>query len=510
MNNRKYTYLLILISLVIVATLSIQLYWNYKNYKESERQLIADVQTSINQSVDDYFTNRARENTMGLFFNGDYKDGGLDSIFNRIEQANDKYGDNRPLMRGLNVDDIKSVKVIKGGTMDTLDKLEKLFKNTQKNDTVRFPKRRFSTSKNDSSYFQISSRFDQDTLFREKVSTMTSKLVISMTDDTIDIEEIDSIFKANLAGKKINLIYDLMEVKGKAVDSTLFRKYSNYVPVQSSLLKKNQQLFVYYRNLTTEILKRNITGILLSFILIASVMFCLFYLLVIINRQKALGEMKNDLISNITHEFKTPIATASAALEGVQNFTASGDTEKTQRYLSMGREQLEKLNFMVEKLLETATLDSKDLDLQYSSIDLNELLKTVTNRFNNQTEKEVTYTCSSNDSQFMGDAFHLENALNNLIDNAIKYGGDRITILFANTDKYYIVTVSDNGKSLNYKDSKRVFDKFYRAGSGNTHNVKGFGIGLFYTKAIIEKHNGSIALQTIPHTSFNINLPYES
>ncbi len=509
MNNRKYTYLLILISLVIVATLSIQLYWNYKNYRESERQLIADVQSSINQSVDDYFTNRARENTMGLFFNGDYKDGGLDSVFDRIEQANKKYGDNRPLMRGLNVDDIKSVKVIKGGTMDTLDKLEKLFK-INKNNKPKVANGRFINSKNDSSYFQISTRFEEDTLYRDKVSKMTSKLVISMTDDTIDIEEIDSIFQANLLGKKINLQYDLMEVKGKSIDSTLFETYSDYVPVQSSLLKKNQQLFVYYRNLSAEILKRNITGILLSFILIASVIFCLFYLLIIINRQKALGEMKNDLISNITHEFKTPIATASAALEGVQNFTDTGDTEKMKRYLTLGGEQLAKLNFMVEKLLETATLDSKDLALQYSSIDLNELLETVTNRFKNQTQKEITYARSSTDFQFMGDAFHLENALNNLVDNAIKYGGDRITIILAQTDRDHIITVSDNGNTLHSKDSKRVFDKFYRAGSGNTHNVKGFGIGLFYTRAIIEKHNGSIALQIKPHTSFNINLPYAS
>jgi two-component system phosphate regulon sensor histidine kinase PhoR len=486
------------------------LYWNYKYYKESERQLITDVQTSINQSVDDYFNHRAKENTMGLFFSGDYKEGGLDSIFDRIDKANKKYGENRPLLRGLEVDDIKSVSVIKGGTMDTLDKLERLFKIAKSTKKNEFPTRRYLSANKDSADFRVITRFEEDTLFREKVSSMTSKLVISMTDDTIDIEEIDSIFQVNLSVKKIDLEYDLIEVKGAQVDSTLFKKYTNYIPVQSSLFRENQVLFVYYRNLTGQVLKRNITGILLSFLLISSVIFCLFYLLIVINKQKALGEMKNDLISNITHEFKTPIATASAALEGVQNFTATGDTEKMQRYLSMGREQLLKLNFMVEKLLETATLDSKDLALQHSSLDLNALLETVTNRFNSQTEKEISYACSSANFQFMGDAFHLENAINNLVDNAIKYGGDRITLLLAQTGTHHVITVSDNGKSLNNKDSKRIFEKFYRAESGNTHNVKGFGIGLFYTQAIIEKHNGSITLQTTPHTSFNIKLPYES
>jgi two-component system phosphate regulon sensor histidine kinase PhoR len=460
--------------------------------------------------VDDYFTNRAKENTMGLFFSGDYKDGGLDSVFSRIDQANEKYGDNRPLMRGLKTDDIKSVRVIKGGTMDTLDKLERIFKLSNSTRKDSFPTRNFLKSENDSSYFKISTRFTEDTLFREKVSTMTSKLVISMTDDTIYLPEIDSIFKQRLNSKKIILKYDLIEVKGESVDSTLFNEYPNYVSVESSLFKENQRLFVYYRDLTGQVLKRNLTGILLSFLLISSVIFCLFYLLVIINKQKALGEMKNDLISNITHEFKTPIATAGAALEGVQNFTASGDTEKMTRYLSMGREQLDKLNFMVEKLLETATLDSKDLELQYSSLNLNELLETVTSRFNNQTEKQITYTYSSNNTTFMGDAFHLENALNNLVDNAVKYGGERITILLTQTEKNHLITISDNGTSLEPKQAKHIFDKFYRVNSGNTHNVKGFGIGLFYTRAIIEKHQGNITLQTKPHTSFNITLPYDS
>lgn len=493
-----------------MATLSIQLYWNYKNYKESERQLISDVQGNINQSVDDYFTHRAKENTMGLFFSGDYKDGGLDSIFDRIEQANEKYGDNRPLMRGLKTDDIKSVRVIKGGTMDTLDKLERLYKS--ENDSVRFKfpaiKRNYGTK--DSSNFKVSTRFFEDTLFREKVSSMTSKLVISMTDDTIVLEEIDSIFKQRLNNSKIALDYNLIEVKGTAVDSTLFKDYPHYVHVESSLLKKDQQIYVHYNDLTGQVLKRNLTGILLSFLLIASVIFCLFYLLVVINKQKALGEMKNDLISNITHEFKTPIATASAALEGVQNFTESGDAEKMTRYLSMGREQLGKLNIMVEKLLETATLDSKDLALQYSALNLNELLETVTNRFNNQTGKEISFTCSSNHTNFMGDAFHLENAINNLLDNAIKYGGERITVLLTLAEHNYVITVSDTGTSLDSKQAKHIFDKFYRVNSGNTHNVKGFGIGLFYTRAIIEKHQGTITLQTKPHTSFNITLPYDS
>lgn len=507
MNNRKYTYVLLLISLVIVATLSIQVYWNYKNYQESERQFIADVQTCLDQSVDDYFTNRAKENTMGLFFTGDMNDGGLDSVFDRIEAANKRYGENRPLLRGLNVDDIKSVQVIKGGTMDTLDQLERIFKNSQKQEDTTAVKKRFQPKRD--AFFKVSSRFEEDTLFREKVSSITSKLVISMTDDRIDVDEIDSLFQEQLGSKKIDLDYSLLSQKGISIDSTLIHEFPFYTAAQSGLLKKNQQLFIYYGNVTAQVLKRNITGILLSFLLIASVIFCLFYLLVVINKQKALSLMKNDLISNITHEFKTPIATAGAALEGVQNFTASGDVEKMNRYLNLSREQLTKLNMMVEKLLETATLDSKDLALQQSAVNINELLESLVQRFKSQTDKQLQYTTAGVPQEIMGDAFHLENAFNNLIDNAIKYGGDRIDVHLEQQGRVLNITVNDNGKSLSGKDAKRIFEKFYRAGSGNRHDVKGFGIGLFYTRAIIEKHQGSIDLHTKPHTSFKIQLPYD-
>jgi two-component system phosphate regulon sensor histidine kinase PhoR len=109
----------------------------------------------------------------------------------------------------------------------------------------------------------------------------------------------------------------------------------------------------------------------------------------------------------------------------------------------------------------------------------------------------------------MADSFHLENALCNLVDNAIKYGGDRITLTLTDSQKNARIAVADSGTSLKSVQEKLVFDKFYRVPQGNTHNVKGHGIGLYYTRSIIEKHSGTIQLQTRPHTSFNITLPHE-
>ncbi len=539
MRDRKYVYLLVLITLVILTTLCIQLYWNYKTYKESEQQLITDVQSTLDQSVDQYFTKKAKDNTLGIFFEGSIKEGALDDVFNSIDKANEENGGKAAPLRGIRFESRQGLTVLKGADMDSLKKFQERFKQTRENelesfgipiideDSLQVKRDSFlegleytKTEINEENGDTLVTRFvpevtnqDQTARLKDELTSLTSRIVVSMTDDTIDLATIDSIFHSNLISKKIDLDYTLVANEEKNANDLNIDPLSELpfsAKANSSLLKKNQEVIVNYGNLTMQILERNLTGILLSFLLVGSVIFCLFYLLVVINNQKELSRMKNDLISNITHEFKTPIATAGAALEGVQSFTDSGDTEKTHRYLAMGRDQLTKLNIMVEKLLETATLDSKDLALQKSHTDLEELLALITQRFSSQTTKEITFSNNLvKEASIMVDAFHLENAINNLIDNAIKYGGDRITITLGQADSHYLINVTDSGSGLDAKHAKRIFDKFYRVGSGNQHNVKGFGIGLFYTKAIIEKHNGTIELETKPNTTFKIILPYE-
>ena len=229
-------------------------------------------------------------------------------------------------------------------------------------------------------------------------------------------------------------------------------------------------------------------------------------MLYIIRKQKELSLIKNDLISNITHEFKTPIATASAALEGVQNFTITGDVEKSNRYIGIGREQLSKLNIMVEKLLETATIDSELLALQKSHFNIATTLKEAVARYQSMSEKVIELDLKQESMTVFGDEFHLENAINNLLDNAIKYGGDKIALKAIQLNDAISITLTDNGNTLTTRDSKSLFEKFYRVPQGDKHNVKGYGIGLFYTKAIIEKHGGIISLNLKP-TTFKINLP---
>jgi two-component system phosphate regulon sensor histidine kinase PhoR len=240
----------------------------------------------------------------------------------------------------------------------------------------------------------------------------------------------------------------------------------------------------------------------------AAVIGSLLYLLRIIREQKQLAEIKNDFISNMTHEFKTPIATIGVALESIQHFNTSNDPEKTKKYIDMSSQQIGKLNVMVEKLLDTATLDRDALALDKQESNLADLLEGIYQKYR-QTyeEKIITYESNADQVRASIDAFHVENAIDNIIDNAVKYGGETIDIKLGKAKKAVLITIKDSGQTLTKPQVSQIFEKFYRVPKGNTHDVKGFGIGLYYTKTIIEKHEGTISVTTSP-TTFKITLPY--
>ncbi len=500
MKDKKYQYLLYLISAVIAITLAIQIYWNYKNYQEREQQLRIDLQTALDQSVEDYFTLRAQNNTIS-FVNSGNPNFRFEDVFDKVDFEDLDKDDNLRFPDSLN---IEGVTILRGVNADTLKtKAQK----KDSNSTVS----RFMSKPADSMNvgFELKQfEFSDEDVFG-KVKELTSRVVFSISSTKLNPEKIDSLFTEQLKIKDISINHSLIYKTPDSVVETRLNSFPGELLIaESKLIDKDSELQLSYHGLSKTIFKRNLTGILLSTLLIATVIFCLFYLLSIIKRQKALSIMKNDLISNITHEFKTPIATASAALEGVQSFTASGDLDKTDRYLSMSREQLHKLHGMVEKLLDTAILDSQELVLEKSKVALAPLIKDISSKFRERTTKHIK-TEVTTDTTAHADVFHLENAVSNLIDNAIKYGGDKIIIkAFQDSDKT-IITVTDNGTGLKKSQEKLLFDQFYRVPKGNQHDVKGFGIGLYYTKSIVEKHNGTIELITKPSTTFKITLPNE-
>lgn len=280
---------------------------------------------------------------------------------------------------------------------------------------------------------------------------------------------------------------------------------------KSTFLKDHEDFELRYNNTDFEALKRSSSGIFLSLVLSLLIISCLFYLLKIINQQKELATIKNDLISNITHEFKTPIATISTAIEAIENFNVLDDKEKTKKYLSVSNIQLKKLHQMVEKLLETATLDSEQLYLKKETIDAVELIKKIVAKHQLLCTTKSIHFQSNSETIFLNvDAFHFENVVSNLIDNAIKYGGNTIDIHVKSNDKFTEISISDDGTGIEKNQQEKIFEQFYRVPKGNTHDVKGFGIGLYYCKKLIEKHLGFISVNSTKNeTTFKIQLPNE-
>lgn len=508
MNDARYKWILYIIVIVILSTIGIQAYWNYKNYLNSRQQLINDVQISLDKAVDDYYANLAEKNTVAFAFESSdsahllRRSGKLDSIVENINFSGEA-------IDSIHLNLIKGISVLRRPKPDSI---------------FEFAHQKNNLPNADKAQFDVITHLKPDSLNTAKFRSLTSKVVISLSRDSLSLKEIDSLLKIELLRKNLNIDYSLNykdfkdSIKThnglkvfKFSNDSITEKHLLRTTSESTFLPRGSSLTINFTNETQIILKRIFGGILISLLLILAVVSSLFYLLHIIKHQKQLAEVKNDLISNITHEFKTPIATISVALESIKDFKIIEDKDKTKKYLELSSGQLTKLNEMVEKLLETATLDSDSLTLHKESINIINVLKTIVERHQMQNKnKTITFSSPSDALMASVDAFHFENAINNILDNALKYGGNEITVTAEQNSFSFTVSISDNGNTITKGHKDKIFEKFYRIPKGNTHDVKGFGIGLYYTKKIVEKHGGSIHLNLEKNlTTFKLSFPNE-
>jgi hypothetical protein len=345
------------------------------------------------------------------------------------------------------------------------------------------------------------------------IERFTSKIIFSIIRDTLDLpkltKHVDKEFERSGIALDYRLHFTELNSDSLARDSIAKGIVLPYkVGSRSTFLPAGKSLDLYYDTSYLTLFKRGLVEVLSSLLFLGILAFAFYYLYQTIKHQKEIAEIKQDLIANITHEFKTPIATTLTAIEGIQQFNPTNDPEKTDRYLDISKVQLQKLDQMVEKLLETAALDSDQLVLKKERIDAAPVLTQLVQKFQTLApEKEFTLLLPPACSPIEADPFHFEQVISNLLDNAVKYGGARIQLVLEQSEGYQI-RVEDNGGSLRLEQEKLIFDQFYRIPMGNLHDVKGFGIGLYYVKKIMEKHGGSVSLQTGPlSTTFTTNWP---
>ena len=513
MNDTRYKWILYGIVFVILSTIGIQVYWNYKNYLNSKQQLINDVQISLDKAVDDYYAHLAKKRTFGVLESLD--SGKFPNKHVKVESLSGTFRISGSKKDSLHTDLIKGITLLNTPNADSILEFDYRINNgLRTNESIN------DVVGNNANHKFLTQFQYVDSLKNAKFRTLTSKVVISLSSDSLSLKSVDSLLKIELLRKNIGIDYGLnyQDISGKFKTFNDFKLPDNkskkdilHTKSESTFLPMGSSLTIVFTNETRIILKRILGGILLSLLLVLAVIGSLFYLLHIIRHQKQLAEVKNDLIGNITHEFKTPIATIGVAIESIKDFNVIDDKDKTKTYLDLSSGQLNKLNVMVEKLLETATLDSDDLTLNKSSEDIADLVKAIVDKHQMQSDhKTISFSSTSDSIIARIDAFHFENAVNNVLDNALKYGGSEIKIAVEQNSFAFTVSISDNGNDITKANRNKIFEKFYRIPKGNTHDVKGFGIGLYYTKKIVEKHGGSIHLDLEKNlTTFKLSFPNE-
>jgi two-component system phosphate regulon sensor histidine kinase PhoR len=233
-------------------------------------------------------------------------------------------------------------------------------------------------------------------------------------------------------------------------------------------------------------------------------------------RQKKLGEIKNDFINNMTHEFKTPLATISLAVDAMRNEKVLQDRQKISYFSSIIKEENQRMNRQVETILKASQLEKQEVDLNLKPMHVHEVIKNVVDNFALQLEEkqgQAELVLNAANDLIDADEVHFSNLINNLVDNAVKYAKEntpiRLKITTESKEKKIIIRVEDNGIGMNKETVKRVFERFYRAHTGNIHNVKGFGLGLSYVKTMVQAHNGDIHVDSTlgKGSIFTVELP---
>ena len=231
-------------------------------------------------------------------------------------------------------------------------------------------------------------------------------------------------------------------------------------------------------------------------------------------KQKKVSEIKSDFINNMTHEFKTPLATISLAVDALKNEKVKNNIEKTNYFTGIIKEENKRMNKQVETILQAALLDKQEVKLNLKKLSAHDLIVSALNNINLQVEEKqgkLEVNMEAEKDMIMADEVHFTNLVNNLLDNAVKYSKENLHIKLStqNSGNQLRIKIEDNGIGMNKETLNRIFEKFYRAHTGNVHNVKGFGLGLSYVKTMVLAHHGNIKAESIlgKGSTFIISLP---
>jgi two-component system phosphate regulon sensor histidine kinase PhoR len=327
--------------------------------------------------------------------------------------------------------------------------------------------------------------------------------------DTLRIKEIDSAYFLALKKQKLDIPYNI--TRKEKMEESENPKFSTVTIGLAHPVSYTLQL----GNTFSYLIRRIAQPILFSILLLGITILAFVVMYKNLMKQRRLADLKNEFISNITHELKTPIATVGVAIEALKNFNAIDNPERTKEYLDISQNELHRLSLLVDKVLKLSMFENQGIELKYETLNLRGIVTEVVESLKLQLEK---YKAAVNvqyegETELQADRLHLLSVVFNLLDNAIKYRNTatapKIDIDMKGTAEEIQLVITDNGIGIADEYQEKIFDKFFRVPHGDTHNAKGYGLGLSYVAQVIKKHRGTISVSSAAGegTRFTITLP---
>ena len=480
----------------LVALLSFLVYWNIQNYTSAKEDLVYNLEQELALSkaklkevqykvMFSIFVEEGHLDSSLLFQSGIVKPELLDFESIHISTSLDK-GDHLPSRLELNRVTISSDSNF-GNLPSTVPKPMIL---RSSNDTVEMA---LSES--------ITERFNID-------SNLKDMVLINKTNPLQNEITLDSLYRRRL--NKVDLPTNFY-----------FSDKQDIPPSNHELLVESNSLEFGYRGLTAifknyrlYIFKRILPPLVGSILLFGLLATSLILILRNWLAQQKMNQIKNEFISNMTHELKTPIATVGVAIEAMEHFGVNDNKEKRKEYLEICKKELTRLTTLTNKVIGLSFNDKSNIDFSFEELDIKELVVQALESMKiifEQGHHQVNFESSADDFHINGDPLHLNNVLFNLLDNAAKYSKDqsRIDISLSSKKNEIELIIKDNGIGIDKNDQKKIFDRFYRVPNDDRHNIKGHGLGLHYVKNIINRHKGRISVESKINqgATFIINLP---
>lgn len=346
--------------------------------------------------------------------------------------------------------------------------------------------------------------------FRNMSDQMISEIYQWEKTMELDNREIAFALERSFQYSGISIPFEFAVIKNGEVTGGPFKKVVNndflkskYVVqlFQDNLIRQDLNLSVVFPGRRNYVLGSMmwifIGSLFFSLIILATFAFSLYYIV----SQKKMSEMKSDFINNMTHEFKTPIATISLAADTITNPKIINDEYRIRQFISMIKKENSRMNKKVETILQIASLDKKEIDFKFDKVSINNIIERAVDSIEilvQQREGSIKMSLNAEKPFVFGDPDHLYNLVNNLLDNAIKYSPEKpeVTVETKNNDSGVLIIVTDKGIGMSKSVQNKVFERFYRQTSGNVHNVKGFGLGLNYVKSIVDAHKGTVSVSS--------------